>query len=98
MRKGLIWGIFVRRFGKSALLLSLSLRRLTVYVFFDSYAEGWCTDAEIASLPPRLQEQVKRIAAARQGGWAGYYTPAAAPTRHKRYGWIVSLPPTTFFH
>ncbi|KAK7438388.1 hypothetical protein VKT23_018002 [Stygiomarasmius scandens] len=53
------------------------------------YAEGWCTDAEIASLPARLQEQVKRIAAARQqGGWAGYYTPASAPTRHKRYDWL----------
>ncbi|KAF5344281.1 hypothetical protein D9758_012365 [Tetrapyrgos nigripes] len=53
------------------------------------YAEGWCTDGEIASLPPRLQEQVKRASAARTQGWAGgYYTPAAAPTRHKRIDWL----------
>jgi len=49
------------------------------------------TDPEFAALPPRLQEQVKRMAAhnAQAGQWAGYYqTPAAAPNRYKRVDWL----------
>ncbi|KIK59096.1 hypothetical protein GYMLUDRAFT_681800 [Collybiopsis luxurians FD-317 M1] len=54
------------------------------------YAEHDVTDAEFASLPPRLQDQVKRSATMRGtgGSWQAYYTPAATPARFKRYDWL----------
>lgn len=54
-----------------------------------SYTENFVTDPEFAALPPRLQEQVKRMAAHNNqaGQWAGYYaTPPVAPNRYKRVG------------
>jgi len=54
------------------------------------YAEHHVTDAEFASLPPRLQDQVKRMSTMRGGGnnWQQYYTPASTPSRFKRYDWL----------
>ncbi|KAF7359117.1 hypothetical protein MSAN_01253200 [Mycena sanguinolenta] len=52
--------------------------------------ETYVTDPEFGSLPPRLQEQVKRMAAHNNQAsqWGGYYahTPAVAPNRYKRVG------------
>ncbi|KAF5386766.1 hypothetical protein D9615_002008 [Tricholomella constricta] len=59
-----------------------------------SYADHNVTDAEFASIPPRLQEQIKRIAAnynaanAPAGPYAGYYTPAVPPPQLKRVNWL----------
>ena len=56
-----------------------------------SYTEHYITEQEFNSLPPRLQEQVKRVAAnnaaqASGNGWGMYnYTPAP-PNRYKRVG------------
>ncbi|KAF8823738.1 hypothetical protein HHX47_DHR9000236 [Lentinula edodes] len=52
------------------------------------YSDHHVTDAEFASLPPRLQDQVKRTATMRGtgGNWSAYYTPAAPPARFKRFG------------
>ncbi|KAF7323305.1 hypothetical protein HMN09_00127600 [Mycena chlorophos] len=64
---------------------------------YKHYTEHYVTDAEFAALAPRLQEQVKRMAAhnaaaaaaSAGGGWSGYYgTPAAAPARFKRSDWL----------
>ena len=46
------------------------------------------TEKEFDSLPPRLQEQVRRYASAAQGagGWQQYYTPQVAPTQFRRVG------------
>ncbi|KAJ7700847.1 hypothetical protein B0H17DRAFT_924916 [Mycena rosella] len=56
------------------------------------YTENFVTDPEFAALPPRLQEQVKRMALHNtQSGqqWAGYYgTPSVAPNRYKRVDWL----------
>ncbi|KAJ6630238.1 hypothetical protein B0H10DRAFT_1867258 [Mycena sp. CBHHK59/15] len=55
------------------------------------YTENFVTDPEFAALPPRLQEQVKRMAAhnSQAGQWAGYYaTPPVAPNRYKRVDWL----------
>ncbi|KAF5367654.1 hypothetical protein D9757_010989 [Collybiopsis confluens] len=54
------------------------------------YAEHHVTDAEFASLPPRLQDQVKRSAQMRGAGgnWQAYYTPASTPSRFKRFDWL----------
>lgn len=49
------------------------------------------TDAEFNALPPRYQEQVKRIAlhnAQPAGGWSAYYSPAVHPGRYKRVGML----------
>ena len=56
-----------------------------------SYTDNYVTDAEFASLPPRVQEQVKRAATHNASGgnsnaWAAYYTPAVVPDRFKRVG------------
>ncbi|KAJ7253313.1 hypothetical protein B0H12DRAFT_1116564 [Mycena haematopus] len=53
--------------------------------------EAYVTDPEFGALPPRLQEQVKRMAAhnSQASQWAGYYgTPAAVPNRYKRVDWL----------
>ncbi|GAW06675.1 hypothetical protein F5879DRAFT_973524 [Lentinula edodes] len=54
------------------------------------YSDHHVTDAEFASLPPRLQDQVKRTATMRGtgGNWSAYYTPAAPPARFKRFDWL----------
>ncbi|KAJ7184505.1 hypothetical protein C8R46DRAFT_1064272 [Mycena filopes] len=57
------------------------------------YTENFVTDPEFAALPPRLQEQVKRMAAhnsqASQWGTGGYYaTPPVAPNRYRRVDWL----------
>ncbi|KAK7035918.1 hypothetical protein R3P38DRAFT_2517545 [Favolaschia claudopus] len=57
------------------------------------YTENFVTDPEFAALAPRLQEQVKRMAAHNQagaGGWPGgyYATPPTAPARYKRVDWL----------
>ncbi|KAJ3731682.1 hypothetical protein DFJ43DRAFT_1155356 [Lentinula guzmanii] len=55
------------------------------------YSDHHVTDAEFASLPLRLQDQVKRTSALRGAGgsWqAAYYTPAAPPATFKRFGKI----------
>ena len=46
------------------------------------------TDKEFESLPPRIQDQVRRHAAAalNNGAWTGYFTPAQAPNRYRRVG------------
>ncbi|KAJ3994681.1 hypothetical protein F5050DRAFT_1772406 [Lentinula boryana] len=52
------------------------------------YSDHYATDAEFASLPLRLQDQVKRTATMRVAGgnWQPYHTPAAPPVRFKRFG------------
>ncbi|KAJ7885363.1 hypothetical protein B0H13DRAFT_2650660 [Mycena leptocephala] len=56
------------------------------------YTDNFVTDPEFGALPPRLQEQVKRMAAHnsnQQGQWAGYYaTPPVAPNRYRRVDWL----------
>lgn len=57
------------------------------------YTENYITEQEFNSLPPRLQEQVKRVATNNAGqaqgnGWGMYnYTPAP-PNRYKRVDWL----------
>jgi hypothetical protein len=74
---------------------------LTLSVFMlmsgtKSYTENFVTDPEFAALPPRLQEQVKRMAAHNNqsgGPWPGYYaTPPVAPNRYKRVGASLFVP------
>jgi len=56
------------------------------------YTENLVTDVEFAALPPRMQEQVKRMAAHNQvvagGGWQGFYQSPAPPNRYKRVDWL----------
>ncbi|KAL0947674.1 hypothetical protein HGRIS_013762 [Hohenbuehelia grisea] len=53
------------------------------------YTEHFVTDAEFQALPPRLQDQIRRMAANSAGNWNMYYTPAAAaPSRYKRVDWL----------
>ncbi|TFK67134.1 hypothetical protein BDN72DRAFT_888970 [Pluteus cervinus] len=56
------------------------------------YTENYVTDAEFNALPPRLQEQVKRIALHNQQvgaqGWNAYYAPAVHPGRYRRVDWF----------
>ncbi|KAJ3740485.1 hypothetical protein DFH05DRAFT_1508981 [Lentinula detonsa] len=54
------------------------------------YSDHHVTDAEFASLPLRLQDQVKRTSALRGAGgsWQAYYTPAAPPATFKRFDWL----------
>ena len=60
-----------------------------------SYTDHDITDAEFGSLNQRMQEQIKRTAAANfqqmqpptQGGWGGYY-PSAGPDRLRRVDWL----------
>lgn len=50
------------------------------------------TEKEFDSLPPRLQEQVRRYASsASGGGWQQYYSPPVAPTQFRRVGESSSL-------
>ena len=55
-----------------------------------SYTDNYVTDPEFSSLPPRVQEQVKRAATHNAAGasnnWMAYYTPAVPPDRFKRVG------------
>ena len=45
------------------------------------------TEKEFDSLPPRLQEQVRRYASSAAGsGWQQYYSPPVAPTQFRRVG------------
>ncbi|KAJ7348896.1 hypothetical protein DFH08DRAFT_863726 [Mycena albidolilacea] len=55
------------------------------------YTDHFVTDVEFGALPPRLQEQVKRMAAhnSQANAWAGYYaTPPVAPNQYKRVDWL----------
>ncbi|EAU81989.1 hypothetical protein CC1G_09175 [Coprinopsis cinerea okayama7 len=59
------------------------------------YSQNTVTDAEFNSLPPRLQESVRRYAAANiataaqsNQPWGGYYPPQAPPSQFKRYDWL----------
>ncbi|KAJ7042048.1 hypothetical protein C8F04DRAFT_1078125 [Mycena alexandri] len=56
------------------------------------YTENFVTDPEFAALPPRLQEQVKRMAAhnSQASQWSGgyYATPPVAPNRYRRVDWL----------
>ncbi|KAJ3505014.1 hypothetical protein NLJ89_g7637 [Agrocybe chaxingu] len=63
---------------------------------YKEYTDHDITDAEFQTLNARLQEQVKRTAAAnftqlqgpQAGGAWGYYPPAAAPDRLRRVDWL----------
>ncbi|KAJ7765801.1 hypothetical protein B0H16DRAFT_1524436 [Mycena metata] len=56
------------------------------------YTENFVTDPEFGALPPRLQEQVKRMAAhnSQASQWSGgyYATPPVAPNRYRRVDWL----------
>jgi len=55
------------------------------------YSDNYVTDAELSSLPPRLQDALRRSAtnnSANQSGWNMYYTPAQVPNRFKRADWL----------
>ncbi|KAJ3549255.1 hypothetical protein NM688_g5197 [Phlebia brevispora] len=54
------------------------------------YTEQMVTDKEYESLPPRLQDQIRRHAtnAINNGGWGAYYTPATVPNRFRRVDWL----------
>jgi len=55
------------------------------------YTDNFVTDAEFASLPPRLQDALRRTATNNQNtsaGWNVYYTPAQVPNRYKRVDWL----------
>ncbi|KAJ6546797.1 hypothetical protein B0H19DRAFT_1162524 [Mycena capillaripes] len=60
-------------------------------VVWKDYTENFVTDPEFSALPPRLQEQVKRMAMhnSQASQWAGYYTtPPTAPNRYRRVDWL----------
>jgi len=53
------------------------------------YTDNYVTDSEFSSLPPRLQDALRRTATNNQNnsaGWNMYYTPAQVPNRYKRIG------------
>ncbi|KAI0085965.1 hypothetical protein BDY19DRAFT_895853 [Irpex rosettiformis] len=56
------------------------------------YTENNVTDKEFESLPPRVQEHIKRLAAsnaAQQSGmYSGYFSPANVPSRFRRVDWL----------
>jgi len=54
------------------------------------YTDNTVTDKELAALPPRLQEQIRRSAAHHsQGGWSGFYGGnAQAPSTYRRVDWL----------
>ncbi|KAL4065194.1 hypothetical protein V8B97DRAFT_1945934 [Scleroderma yunnanense] len=55
------------------------------------YTENYITEQEFNSLPPRLQEHVKRVAANNQtagNNWGMYYGTPAPPNRYKRVDWL----------
>ncbi|KAI0696573.1 hypothetical protein C8T65DRAFT_663547 [Cerioporus squamosus] len=56
---------------------------------FKEYSEKMVTEKEFDSLPPRLQEQVRRYASSATGaGWQQYYSPPVAPTQFRRVDWL----------
>ncbi|KAI0738011.1 hypothetical protein C8Q80DRAFT_291798 [Daedaleopsis nitida] len=60
---------------------------------FKEYSEKMVTEKEFDSLPPRLQEQVRRYAQSAAGGgggggWQQYYSPPVAPTQFRRVDWL----------
>jgi hypothetical protein len=64
-----------------------------------SYTQQMVNEAEFNSLPPRIQEHVKRTAAHNNqasGGWNMYYSPAVAPNRYKRVGTSLVVDPSKF--
>lgn len=54
------------------------------------YTENYVTDKEFESLTPRVQEHIKRLAAAnaaqQNGMYTGYFSPANVPSRFRRVG------------
>ncbi|KAK0210161.1 hypothetical protein DFS33DRAFT_262250 [Desarmillaria ectypa] len=55
------------------------------------YSEHNVTDTEFGTLPPRLQEQVKRASSSRgaqNAHWNMYYSPGQAATRFRRFDWL----------
>ncbi|KIP07477.1 hypothetical protein PHLGIDRAFT_19157 [Phlebiopsis gigantea 11061_1 CR5-6] len=53
------------------------------------YTENMVTDKEFESLPPRIQDQVRRNAAASaSNGMFQYFSPAQLPTRFRRVDWL----------
>jgi len=55
------------------------------------YTDNFVTDSEFSSLPPRLQDALRRTATNNQNnsaGWNVYYTPAQVPNRYKRVDWL----------
>ncbi|KAI6111154.1 hypothetical protein EDD16DRAFT_589701 [Pisolithus croceorrhizus] len=55
------------------------------------YTENYVSDQEFNSLPPRLQEHVKRAATNNQqaaSNWSMYYNTPAPPSRYKRVDWL----------
>jgi hypothetical protein len=76
------------------------VKRNNTYIT-DSYAEQAVTDAELASLPVRVQDMVKRIAATHAQSlqqWQGvYYQPQNPPQRLLRFSTLYfSLYPRYF--
>lgn len=55
------------------------------------YTENYVSEQEFNSLPPRLQEHVKRAAANNQqaaNNWSMYYNTPTPPSRYKRVDWL----------
>ncbi|KAM6500984.1 hypothetical protein JOM56_003998 [Amanita muscaria] len=57
------------------------------------YTDHHVADPEMAALPQRVQEQVKRaamnnLASSTQSNPGGWYHPVAPPTRYKRVDWL----------
>jgi hypothetical protein len=70
--------------------LVLSVCELKPPVFTpDSYTDNFVTEAEFNALPPRLQDQIRRVASHNaQSAWNGmYYSPGQVnPNRFRRVG------------
>ena len=65
------------------------------------YTDNYVTDSEFSSLPPRLQDALRRTATNNQNnsaGWNMYYTPAQVPNRYKRIGASESVFLSQFNH
>jgi len=64
--------------------------QISILTYLDlRYTDNYVTDGEFASLPPRLQDALRRTATNNQNnsaGWNVYYTPAQVPNRYKRIG------------
>lgn len=55
------------------------------------YADNAVTDKEFESLPPRMQDQVRRFASGggASNGWSQYYSPQTpTPNRFRRTDWL----------
>ncbi|KAH9914508.1 uncharacterized protein BXZ73DRAFT_54925 [Epithele typhae] len=67
----------------------VTLGDVTTTLFRD-YTEKTVTEKEFESLPPRLQEQVRRHASQQNAaGWQQYYSPApVAPSQFRRVDWL----------